>query len=301
MRLITLATVACWTLFACAGPQRPPQPPAPEEKAPPSVGASHPASVAASPEAEKPPDEPPTTTGSAFALTGTKTARTAQGVSPSRIKATKTEAAMKIFVIDKDKGPVPGIVVVLTAPDGTKYYTEETDALGYTEVLVPIARTYELVFLSLGRKDIAATVEVADEPNQNVKLTLRYKRHNLPAPEEPSDRPKPGLVLQGVNFDTGKASLRPESFAQLDGVVEYMAHKKSARIEISGHTDNVGNPKTNKALSEKRAEACRDYLVSKGIAPDRIEAVGVGDEQPIAPNDSEEGRQKNRRIEAKEL
>ncbi|MFI5301922.1 MAG: OmpA family protein, partial [Polyangiales bacterium] len=81
----------------------------------------------------------------------------------------------------------------------------------------------------------------------------------------------------------------------------YLTHKKSARIEISGHTDNVGNPKTNKALSEKRAQACRDYLISKGIDGARVQAIGYGDERPIAPNDTEDGRQKNRRIEATEL
>jgi outer membrane protein OmpA-like peptidoglycan-associated protein len=84
-------------------------------------------------------------------------------------------------------------------------------------------------------------------------------------------------------------------------VVEFMAHKKTARIEISGHTDNVGNPKANKTLSAKRAQACRDYIVSKGIDKKRLDAIGFGDEHPIAPNDTEMGRQKNRRIEAKEL
>ena len=100
---------------------------------------------------------------------------------------------------------------------------------------------------------------------------------------------------------SGKAVIDPESYPRLDGVVEYMVYKKSARIEISGHTDNLGNPKTNKALSEKRAQACRDYLIKKGIDGGRIEAHGFGDERPIAPNDSEEGRRQNRRIEATEL
>jgi outer membrane protein OmpA-like peptidoglycan-associated protein len=80
-----------------------------------------------------------------------------------------------------------------------------------------------------------------------------------------------------------------------------MTYTKSSRIEISGHTDNAGNPKTNQKLSEKRAQACRDYLISKGIDGSRIEAVGYGDQRPVAPNDSEDGRQQNRRIEAREL
>lgn len=230
-----------------------------------------------------------------FKLTDSHTAKQARGVNPSKIKPTKTEAALKFIVVDKDKGPIPKMVITLTAPNGTKYYTPETDAEGYTELLVPIGQKYDLVYLSLGQGDIAATVNVAAEPNQSVKLTLRYKGYIAATDEAPR------FVLDGVNFDTGKATLRPESFARLDGVVEYMLHKTSSRIEISGHTDNVGNPKANKALSEKRAQACRDYLISKGIDASRVRAVGYGDERPVAPNDSAEGRQKNRRIEANEL
>jgi OOP family OmpA-OmpF porin len=228
-----------------------------------------------------------------------------QGPAPaSNIKATKTEAAMKFIVVDKEKGPIPGIVISLTAPDGKVYYTEETSAEGYAEVLVPVGQKYELVYLSLGRRDIAATVPVSDEPNQNVKLTLRYKRYispRKPATPAAAAPEVPAFVLEGVTFDSGKATIRPESFPRLDSVVEYMTYKKSARIEISGHTDNVGNPKTNKALSEKRAQACRDYLISKGVDGGRIQAVGYGDERPIASNDTAEGQQQNRRIEAIEL
>jgi outer membrane protein OmpA-like peptidoglycan-associated protein len=226
-----------------------------------------------------------------FKLQDTHTAKEAHGATASKIKPTRTEAAMKLFVVDKDKGPVKGVVMFLTGPDKTKYYAEPTDSEGYAEVLVPVGRKYDITFLSLGRRDIAATVPVADEPSQSVKLTLRYKREVAQQP----------LILAGVNFDTAKATIRPESFSRLDTVVEFMVHKKSARVEISGHTDNVGDAKSNKTLSEKRAQACRNYIVSKGIDKKRLDAVGFGDEHPIAPNDSEDGRQKNRRIEAKEL
>ena len=236
-----------------------------------------------------------------FELRKSDTAKDAHGAKPSKIKPTKTEAAVRFFVIDKDKGPIEGIVISLTGPDGKKFYAEETDAEGYAEVLVPVAQTYDLVYLSLGRRDVATTVAVPDKPNNNIKLTLRYKRERPPAPAGAPPAPAPRFVLSGVNFDTGKATIRPESFARLDSVVEFMTHKKSSRIEISGHTDNVGNAKANKALSGKRAQACRDYVTSKGIDRSRIEAAGYGDERPIAPNDTDDGRQKNRRIEATEM
>jgi OmpA-OmpF porin, OOP family len=226
-----------------------------------------------------------------FVLHDTGAAKDARGAKASKIEPTKTDAAMRFVVIDKDKGPVKGVVICLTAPSGGKYYAEETDADGYAEVLVPVGQKYEVTYVSLGRHDIAATVVVTDEPRQNVKLTLRHKR--LPPP--------PPFVLSGIVFDTGKAIIRSESSDRLDIVVEFMKYKKSAHVEIAGHTDNVGKPKANKALSEKRAQACRAYIISKGIDRERVEAVGYGDERPIAPNDTEEGRQKNRRIEAKEL
>lgn len=244
------------------------------------------AAAQAAPSAPAASDEKPE-----FKLQDTHTAKDAHGATASKIKPTRTEAAMKLFVVDKDKGPVKGVVVFLTGPDKTKYYAEPTDGEGYTELLVPVGKKYDVTFLSLGRHEIAATVPVADEPSQSVKLTLRYKREAAPRP----------LILSGVNFDTAKATIRPESFPRLDEVVDFMVHKKDARVEISGHTDNVGNAKDNKALSERRAQACRNYIVSKGIDKKRLDAVGFGDERPVAPNDTEEGRQRNRRIEAKEL
>ncbi len=238
--------------------------------------------------------------GGEFVLRDSDGVKQAHGVAPSKIQATATEAAMKFVVLDKDTGPIAGIVIALTAPNGTKYYTPETDAKGYTEVLVPVGSQYELVYLSLGSQDVTAKVTVTDEPRQNIRLTLRYQGYKAPASGAGAGSNE-RFVLSGVTFDTGKAKIRPESFARLDTVVEYMTHKKSSRIEVSGHTDNVGNAKNNKALSQSRAQACRDYLVEKGIDESRIQAVGYGDERPIAPNDTEAGRQQNRRIEVTEL
>lgn len=206
----------------------------------------------------------------------------------ARLQATDTEAAVRFFVIDKQKGPIEGIVISLTSPTGKTYYTEETDRDGFAEVLVPIGQSYDLVYLSLGRRNVAAKVQVRNEPRLNVKLTMRYERE---------ERTRP-FILDDVQFATGEATIKPSSYSRLDEMVEYMTHKKTARLEISGHTDDSGKKAANKKLSQKRADAVRDYLVSKGIDADRIKAVGYGDEKPIAPNDTSEGRQQNRRIEA---
>lgn len=246
-----------------------------------------------------------------FQTQRSSTAGSAHGVSESKIKATMSDAAMKFFVVDKEsEEPVIGVVISLQANGGKKYYTGETDAMGYGEVLVPAGKTYQVVYLSLGDEKINAKVKVSDAPMQNIKLTLRYKRY-VPEPvvvvsdneEEPTVQDPRARVfrLDKVNFGSASAKLEPDSFPRLDSIVEYMTYKPSSRIEVSGHTDDVGSAEKNKALSEKRALACRAYLVSKGIDARRIEAVGHGDERPVASNNTDDGRRQNRRIEAKEL
>lgn len=246
-------------------------------------------------------EDAPRAPNNEFKVVDTHTAKDTHGTRASKLKATKTEALLKLVVVDKDTGPVRGVVISLTGPDGAKYYTEETDETGYSEVLVPIGKKYDIVYVTLGKPDIAAKATVDDQPNLTMKLTLRFRALAPAAAAGGKPAEPPRFVLEGVEFDTGKATLRKDSHARLDGVVEFLTHKRSARVEISGHTDNVGNPRTNQSLSQKRAEACRDYVVSRGVDAARVQAVGRGDTQPVAPNDTEAGRQKNRRIEAREL
>ena len=272
-----LVVTVMFGVLACGGSQR-------GESTPPTRTGGDPASADDGKPSTDAGGRPPSDAGEFAMKDADRSSRPKQAV----LEATDTEAALRFFVIDKQKGPIEGIVVSLTSPTGKTYYTEETDKDGFAEVLVPIGQTYDLVYLSLGRRNVAAKVEVRNQPRLNLKLTMRYER------EEPT---KP-FVLDDVQFATGKATIKPDSFARLDALVEYMTHKKSARIEISGHTDDAGKKAANKKLSQQRADAVRDYLVSKGIDDDRIKAVGYGDEKPIAPNDTSEGRQKNRRIEA---
>ncbi len=104
-------------------------------------------------------------------------------------------------------------------------------------------------------------------------------------------------VIQGILFDTGKHDIKPESFPVLEEVVKVMGQFASLRLEIQGHTDNVGHADDNHKLSHERANAVRDWLIAKGIDHKRLVAEGYGDKKPIADNATEEGRAKNRRIE----
>jgi OOP family OmpA-OmpF porin len=109
------------------------------------------------------------------------------------------------------------------------------------------------------------------------------------------------LVLEGVNFDTNSARLTPASMGVLDRVAESLKAYPEVRVEVGGHTDSTGNATHNNRLSKQRADAVRDYLASKGVAPARVETRGYGSTQPVADNRTAEGREKNRRVELKQI
>ncbi len=106
-----------------------------------------------------------------------------------------------------------------------------------------------------------------------------------------------GIVLNNVFFESGKGSLLPTSFRELDSLGKYLAEHNGVTIEVIGHTDNVGNEISNQKLSENRAKSVADYLISRGIDRTRITYRGYGSSQPKALNDTEEGRRQNRRVE----
>jgi len=109
------------------------------------------------------------------------------------------------------------------------------------------------------------------------------------------------IILKNIFFGYAKATLRPSSEAELERLLKLLNDFPTLRIEISGHTDNRGSLKTNTRLSEARAKAVVDYLIGKGIDAGRLEYKGYAYFQPVATNKTDEGRQKNRRVEFKVL
>lgn len=106
-----------------------------------------------------------------------------------------------------------------------------------------------------------------------------------------------GFISLYINFDTGKGTIKPDSFAQLDQVVAALKQALALKLEVGGHTDNVGTPASNLALSEARARSVKKYLTDKGIATTRLTVKGHGQSSPVADNRKEEGRARNRRVE----
>ena len=105
------------------------------------------------------------------------------------------------------------------------------------------------------------------------------------------------VMLRGIQFDTGKDVIKPESEPLLGEIRNLLSANPQLRLSVEGHTDNVGASAANLALSKRRADAVRAWLVSKGVASARLSSQGFGDAKPVADNRTEDGRAKNRRVE----
>ncbi|MCE6991472.1 OmpA family protein [Dyadobacter sp. CY323] len=119
---------------------------------------------------------------------------------------------------------------------------------------------------------------------------------NLDVPLEAIEKDR-AEVLNNIFFKTGEYALDEKSKVELDKMADFLSRNKAIRVEISGHTDDVGSAPENLELSKKRAQSVQEYLHKSGIAPERITFTGYGETRPVAANDSELSRQKNRRIE----
>jgi len=108
---------------------------------------------------------------------------------------------------------------------------------------------------------------------------------------------KTAVVLEGVNFDLGKATLLPEARTVLDQVAASLVANPDVRVEVAGYTDNTGSNAVNVKLSNDRAGAVRAYLIERGVSAGQLEAKGYGPAKPVASNDTKEGRAQNRRVE----
>ena len=103
-------------------------------------------------------------------------------------------------------------------------------------------------------------------------------------------------ILDKVYFTTGRATIRDVSFSLLDEVARTILDHELAQVEVQGHTDSQGSAASNLTLSQRRADAVRDYLIGKGVAATTLTARGYGEDQPVADNGTAEGREANRRV-----
>jgi outer membrane protein OmpA-like peptidoglycan-associated protein len=155
-------------------------------------------------------------------------------------------------------------------------------------VSLPSGRNYGIVVRSEGR--------LFHSENIDIPLSKGYAEVTKPITLQ---KPEVGkkIVLKNIFYDFDKANLRMESMSELTRVLEVLNEMPALKIEVSSHTDSKGSDEYNNKLSQARAQSVVDYLVSKGVKPDRVIAKGYGKAQPVATNETEEGRQLNRRTE----
>ena len=150
-----------------------------------------------------------------------------------------------------------------------------------------------------GGKEVWALLQ-ADQDGANYRMTVSEReamKQDVSVTELVDKLSKDGFVTLYINFDTGKSTIKPDSAATLDSAAEALKAAGDLKVEVGGHTDNVGTPEANLKLSQDRAQAVMAALTERGVKADRLTAKGYGQTAPVADNRSEDGRAKNRRVE----
>lgn len=164
----------------------------------------------------------------------------------------------------------------------------QTDATGNYLITLPVGKDYAFNVKRRGYLFFSENFSLSQKtPDSTYKIDI---------PLQPIEA-NASVVLKNIFFESGKFELKPESTIELDNIFQLMKENPTIKIQISGHTDNVGKAADNLALSNNRAQAVVKYLESKGIEPTRLTFKGYGATQPVADNATEAGRAQNRRTE----
>jgi OmpA-OmpF porin, OOP family len=199
------------------------------------------------------------------------------------------DALVNVVIKDPKDRILPNELVVFKSTKTQKEYQGISNDQGKFSFRLPGGDKYEIFVLGFNDSTNTNVLDIpALKPNTSYKTAFEVDIEFLPAKS---------FILEDVNFETGKALLKPESYVALDELVAYLNRKDDDRIEIGGHTDNVGKPAKNQLLSMERAKTVMAYLVSKGIDTTRLVAKGYGMSKPIANNKTAEGKAQNRRTE----
>jgi outer membrane protein OmpA-like peptidoglycan-associated protein len=201
-------------------------------------------------------------------------------------------AKLIIEFTDTEQNPLTNRMLVVTNQGSDdQEFKGKTDENGKVVIRVPKGNQYQVVYRAV---DGPVEFQAFKIPDRRGRLTFTFN----PQYERVKDRI---YTLQDVYFNTDKATLRESSYDALNDLLSAMQTNKAMRVEIAGHTDDRASAEYNKDLSQRRAESVKAYLVENGIAKDRIRAKGYGESEPVASNETEEGRQKNRRVEVRVL
>ncbi len=211
---------------------------------------------------------------------------------PARL-AVDTSLVMKGMITDSEnQKPVIAKMELIDVDASKVVATAISDASGNYKVKIPAPKAYGIEIIAKNYLLYLDAIDLSKESGDEIIIrNFMLERVEVGAK----------VILKNIFFEFGKSTLKPESYAELNNVIKLLQNNETLRIEISGHTDNIGTYKYNKKLSEDRAKAVVDYLIKKGITPDRLTYKGYAFDQPVAPNTTDEGRAKNRRVEFKVL
>ncbi len=202
---------------------------------------------------------------------------------------TPKTANVIVTVTDRKQIPANREEILFRAMKSELVYKGLTGKDGKFSIILPAGDQYVVNVKSLNDTTAYGKIDIA-MPGPDQFYSEPFK---VDIEFEPAKR----YTLDNVHFDFAKATLRPESFPELEELFTFLKRKETVKVEIAGHTDNIGKEEDNLRLSLGRANAIRNYLLKKGIAPTRINAKGYGSKEVVADNNSEEGRQLNRRTE----
>lgn len=192
----------------------------------------------------------------------------------------------------KTNEPIGAKIIYERLSDGKEIGISETNPeTGEFEILLPAGELYGIRAEAEGFISESQNIDLRDYKDDGEHVLNNMKLFLVPIEKEST------VVLNNVFFDFDEASLRSESYSELNRVVELMKEREQLNIAISGHTDNIGPENYNLGLSERRAKSVLNYFVDKGISKERLAVQFFGETKPTAPNASPDGRKKNRRVE----
>lgn len=200
-------------------------------------------------------------------------------------KPVSDSAKITVFVGTMQKVARKKDIIYFIGQKSKKEYRGISNSVGKFDIKLPGGETYDIKIGMIGDEEDYSSVEI-----EHLDQAASYEIQILYEPAKVFE-------LKNVEFNTGQHTLRKDSYRPLNDLVEILKIKDHMKIEIGGHTDNVGSDENNLSLSQRRAETVRKYLISKGIASSRLTAKGYGERAPRASNDTAEGRQSNRRTE----
>ena len=207
---------------------------------------------------------------------------------PNQVRPFKTLWVKGNVFDEKTKQGLPSAVELINLATAQTISKVQTDEEGNYLITLPIGNDYAF---NVNRKGYLFYSE-----NFFLKQSSTDTTYTIDIPLTPIEI-NASIVLKNIFFDVNKAELKQESMIELDRVIQLLKENPAVKIEIGGHTDNVGKPADNLVLSNNRAKSVINYFLYKGIPADRISSKGFGETKPVAENTSEAGRAKNRRTE----